>query len=223
MTQVYFTSLHAIALNTKNTCPVFSFSDFSPSNTTLFLTSICFCSWLWWIRTGRYCNCLQFLPVPLCFFGWHFDLVCFWRKSFSPYQTVILIFTQLLSKGFSGGMKPSQTRITETRFIFLPQRFPKINQRFPPKKKSSYVILWLILCLPHSQSLTLVFCILSLVPQEGLSKKQWTPPSPTDGPRFFEHRQPAIYWLISKLKEGLAQCCLWHNCRSCSVPAKSRV
>lgn len=62
----------------------------------------------------------------------------------------------------------------------------------------------LILCPTHSKLLTLVFHTWYLVPQKVFSKKlQWTLTSFADGPRFFEHGQPTIYWLTAKVKEGL--------------------
>lgn len=68
---------------------------------------------------------------------------------------------------------PSQTTIIESNFLFfsLTEFYIKNSQRFPPKKKTFMSFSALILCLPHSKSLTLVFHILSLLHQDRFSKK----------------------------------------------------
>lgn len=55
---------------------------------------------------------LQLLPVSSCsfsFFGWHLGFFCFTGKSFPPYQILIPIFLQLLSRDFPRGTKSSET------------------------------------------------------------------------------------------------------------------
>lgn len=70
---------------------------------------------------------------------------------------------QLLSKGFSSGMKPSQTTITETKFIFLPlTAFHTQNPKIFTKEKT-LLRHSLINTVPPSLPVTDA-CLLHLVP-----------------------------------------------------------
>lgn len=113
---------------------------------------------------------------------------------------------QLLSRDFKWHETPHRQQSLNQIFFFfsLTEFYIKNNQRFPPKKKTLMSFSALILCLPHSKSLTFVFHILSLLRQDRFSKKlQQTPTNSADEPSFFEYEQPTIYWLTAKLKKAL--------------------
>lgn len=137
-----FLPIHfAITLNTQKQNTWLFFSEFlrlQSFNITLFLTSICFCSWLWW--TDR--EILQLFPVSSCSFSFFwlafcFGLFCFKRKSSPPYQIFIVIFNAAPCH-FSSGMKPSQITNTETKLGFfpLPNFISKLTKDFHQRKKN---------------------------------------------------------------------------------------
>lgn len=99
-----------------------------PFNILLFLTS----SFPVVALVNKDREILQLLLVSSCsfsFFGWNLGFFCFTGKSFPPYQILIPIFLQPLSRDFPRGTKPSET-IPEGKA----EGFPPL-QNFKPKLK----------------------------------------------------------------------------------------
>lgn len=110
------------------------FSRLHSFSITLFLTSLCFCSLLWWIKTWRYCTCFQFLPVPSAFF-WFTYWFYLKGKPSSPYHIFIPIFITALTWTSQVALNPIHIFTIFPLFLLTKADMENI-QKVPPKQQA---------------------------------------------------------------------------------------